>query len=464
MTAQTDPSQLTLTEAADAVRARTISSLELTDALLDRIARLDPTYRAFITVTADEARTAARAADDGRGPDGPLRGVPIALKDLYDTAGVRTTAGAKILADRVPDQDATVTARLRAAGSVFLGKLNMHEFAYGVSTDNPHYGTCRNPWNTGRVPGGSSGGSGVAIAAGLCLGTLGSDTGGSIRIPSSLCGITGLKPTYGLVSRTGVLPLAWSLDHVGPMARTTEDCALLLQVIAGYDPADPGSADVPVPDYTAALAGGVRGLRIGLPRAHFFERLDPVVADAVEEAARAFQREGASLVDLDVEDVGLASVAGGVMLATEAASYHQRWLSERPDDYGVDVLRRLLGGALHSGVAYVNAQRARRQWRDRLIAATDGVDFLLAPATPVTAPPISDFGVETRASLTRNTLPLNVAGLPCLSLPCGFDADGLPVGLQLIGRPFDEPTLLRAGHAYQGATDWHQRRPPEPAP
>jgi aspartyl-tRNA(Asn)/glutamyl-tRNA(Gln) amidotransferase subunit A len=455
----TDFASLTLAEAVPAIQSGALSPVALTDAYLDRIERLNPVLNAFITITADIARVEARAAEDGSGPSGPLRGIPIALKDLFDTAGVRTTGASKILANRIPEQDATVTARLRAAGAVLLGKLNMHEFAYGVSNDNPHHGPARNPWNTERIPGGSSGGSGVAIAAGLCLGTLGSDTGGSIRIPSALCGITGLKPTYGRVSRAGVLPLSWSMAHVGPMARTVRDCAMLLRVIAGHDPHDPASADEPVPDYLDRLEEGVRGMRIGLPRHYFFEQVDDQVLAAVEAAAERMQAEGADVRDVDIDQIDLAAIAGATILVSEAAAYHQRWLRERPEDYGEDVRQRLLTGELYPATAYVNAQRVRTVLRESFRRALSEVDLMLAPSTPITAPTIAGFSTNVRASLTRFTTPINLVGLPSLALPCGFDSDNLPIGMQLIGRPFDEARLFRAGRAYERVTDWHNRRP-----
>jgi aspartyl-tRNA(Asn)/glutamyl-tRNA(Gln) amidotransferase subunit A len=456
----TDITSLTLAEAAAAIRAGDLSPVELTDALLDRIERLEPRLNAFITLTAESARAEARAARDGTGPDGPLRGVPLALKDLFDTAGVRTTAGSKILAERVPERDATVVERLRAAGAVFLGKLNMHEWAYGVSNVNPHYGPARNPWDTTRIPGGSSGGSGVAVAAGLCLGTLGSDTGGSIRIPSSLCGITGLKPTYGRVSRAGAIPLSWSMDHVGPMARTVRDCAVLLGAIAGHDPRDPASAEEPVDDYLAGLEGGGAGLRIGLPRRYLYEQVEEQVLAAVERAAEILRAEGADVRDVDIEGIELAGQAGATVLVSEAAAYHQKNLRERPDDYGEDVRQRLLTGELYPATAYVNAQRLRGVLRDAFLRTLAEVDLLLMPATPITAPPIEGFGSDLRANLTRLTTPINLVGLPSLALPCGFDGTGLPIGMQLVGRPFEEALVLRAGRAYERVTDWHTRRPP----
>jgi aspartyl-tRNA(Asn)/glutamyl-tRNA(Gln) amidotransferase subunit A len=429
--------------------------------MLERIQRLDPKLTSYITVTAESALEDARRAEQQAvtgANRGPLHGVPVALKDLFDTTGVKTTAGAKILADRVPATDATVTRKLREAGAILLGKLNMHEFAFGVTTDNPHFGTCRNPWDTKCIPGGSSGGSGAAIAAGLCYAALGSDTGGSIRIPASLCGITGLKPTYGRVSRTGVLPLAWSLDHAGPMTRTAEDAALVLQVIAGHDPTDPGSADVPVPDYTAERP--VRGLRIGLPRRYFFEQVDAEVQAAVEQVAQTLRAEGVSVHDVDIPDIELAGLAFAPIISAEAAAYHARWLAERPQDYGDDVRQRLTQGALYPATQYINAQRLRRHVVDGFHTALREVDLLLTPTIPITAPEIGGTVVATPNPLTRFTFPLDVCGFPALSIPCGFDGRGLPIGAQLIARPFDEATVLSAGRAYQRLTDWHTRRPP----
>ncbi len=453
---------LTLSEAAALVRARQVSPVELTRAMLARIERLDGKLASYITVTAEAALAAAEQAERAAraGDERPMLGVPLALKDLFDTAGVRTTGGAKILAERVPQRDATAVARLRQAGAVLLGKLNMHEFAFGVSTANPHFGTCRNPWDPSRIPGGSSGGSGAALAAGLCYGSLGSDTGGSIRIPAALCGITGLKPTYGRVSRAGVLPLSWSLDHAGPMARTVRDVALMLTVIAGPDPADPAAASVPVSDFTAGLEDGVRGLRIGLPRAYFFEQLEDDVAQAVEAAVAALRAAGAEVREVMVPHLEVAAAAFAPIISAEAAAYHQRWLRERPQDYGEDVRQRLFQGLLYPAVDYVNAQRARRWVLDGFLQVLKEVDVLLTPTVPVTAPPIPGPAVATPNPLTRCTFPVNLTGLPALSLPCGFDRQGLPVGLQIIGRPFDEATVLRVGHAYQRLTDWHTRRPP----
>ncbi len=459
----TDLRDLTISEAAEMVRGQKLSPVELTRTMLERIERLDPQLNSYITVTADSALAEAERAEQsaGRGEElGPLHGVPLALKDLFDTAGVRTTAGSKILADRIPERDATVVQRLRGAGAVLLGKLNMHEFAFGVTTQNPHYGPCRNPWNTDCIPGGSSGGSGAAVAAGLCLGALGSDTGGSIRIPASFCGIVGLKPTYGRVSRAGVVPLSWSLDHAGPMTRTVRDAAVLLGVIAAHDPADPASAAQAVPDYTAGLEDGVRGLRVGLPRRYFYEQVEPDVAAAVEQAIAVLRTEGAEVCDVDLAAIESAGLAFQVIILAEAAAYHARTMRERPQDYGEDVRLRLEPGALYPATQFVDAQRLRRRVVDGFLTALAGVDVLVTPTLPMTAPRIPGPKVETPNPVTRFTFPANLAGLPAISLPCGFGTDGLPIGLQIIGRPFDESTVLRAGRAYERATDWHTRRPP----
>jgi aspartyl-tRNA(Asn)/glutamyl-tRNA(Gln) amidotransferase subunit A len=454
---------LTLAEAAALVRGGEVSPVELTRTMLARIERLDPTLHSYITITAEAALAEAQRAEAAArlgGALGPLHGVPLALKDLFDTAGVRTTAGAKILADRVPTGDAAVVRRLREAGAVLLGKLNLHEFACGVTTANPHFGVCRNPWDPDCIPGGSSGGSAAAVAAALCYGALGSDTGGSIRIPAALCGIAGLKPTYGRVSRAGVVPLCWSLDHVGPMTRDVTDAALLLNVIAGPDRDDPASAAVPVPDSLEGLDDGVRGLRVGLPRGYFFEQADAEVLAAVEGAVEVLRAEGAAVREIAIADLDLLSTVFAVIFVVEAAAYHQRWLRERPHDYGDDVRQRLLPGMLYPATEYVNAQRARRRILESFLAALTEVDLLVMPTVPMAAPPIPGPPVATPNPLTRYTFAFDVTGLPALTVPCGFTAAGLPIGLQIAGRPFDEATVLRVGRAYERATDWHRRRPP----
>jgi aspartyl-tRNA(Asn)/glutamyl-tRNA(Gln) amidotransferase subunit A len=380
---------------------------------------------------------------------------------------VRTTGGSKVLADRVPAADATVTRRLAQAGAILLGKLNMVEFAYGPEGLNPHYGHARNPWDRAvhRMAGGSSSGSGVAVAAGLAPGTLGSDTGGSIRIPASLCGITGLKPTYGRVSRAGVLPLAWSMDHVGPMTRSAADCALMLGALAGYDPADASTSVLPVPDYGAALTGDVKGLRIGLLRGFFLDAATPEVRTAVEAAARTLAGAGAVVDEVSLPTMPHVPAAALAIVAVEALAYHADLLRTRAGDYDPEVARRLRLGAYVSGLHYVKAQQVRALVRDDVDAALARRDVLLAPSTPITAPAVDERQVElgdgpsdVRSALIRLTRPFNLSGHPTCALPCGFTASGLPVGMQIVGRPFDEATVLRAADAYQRLTDFHTRR------
>src|SRR5437773_5123316 len=453
------------------IATKEVSPVEIVRAHLARIERLDGTLRAYITVCGDAALDAARAAEAALAagqPVGPLHGVPIALKDLVDTRGVRTTGGSRILADRVPDADATVVTRLTGAGAIVLGKLNMHEFAYGPEGLNEHYGQTRNPWDAGiaRIPGGSSSGSGAAVAAGLAPAALGSDTGGSIRIPASLCGITGLKPTYGRVSRAGVLPLAWSMDHVGPMTRTARDCALMLNAIAGYDPADPTTSVLPVPDYTAALRGDVKGLRVGLLRASFLEVATPEVRAAVEVAARRLEQAGAVVDEVNLTQIDHVAAASSAIVASEAVAYHAGWMRTRAQDYQPDVRERLRIGAFVSGAHYVRAQQVRALVHREVDEALAKRDVLLAPATPIAAPvlgerdaSLGDGPSDVRSALIRLTRPINFSGHPACAAPCGFTAGGLPIGLQIVGRPFDEATVLRVIDAYQRLTDWHTRRP-----
>jgi aspartyl-tRNA(Asn)/glutamyl-tRNA(Gln) amidotransferase subunit A len=461
--------RLSIAEVGDLFRRRALSPVELARAYLDRIRQLDGDLLAYITVLQDEALAAAAAAEReiARGEDrGPLHGVPIALKDLVMTRGVRTTCGSRILREWIPDTDATVARRLADAGAVLLGKLNMHEFAYGPTGVNPHYGTSRNPWDRHRIPGGSSSGSGVAVAAGLCAGALGTDTGGSVRIPAALCGIVGLKPTYGRVSRAGVIPLAWSLDHVGPMTRTVADAALLLQVLAGRDPADPSTPAVPVPDYRRALQGGVRGLRLGVPKDLFFERLDPEVRAAVTAAARSLEGLGAVVEEIPLPTIQHAGPASFAIIASEAMAYHEAYLRTRAGEYGEDVRARLTTGQFVLAHQYLKAQRARQVIRADVDGVLTRVDALLLPTTPIPAPrpderEVTVDGVteDARWWLIRCTRPINVTGHPALSVPCGLTAAGLPIGLQVVGRAFDEATLLRIGHAFEAVSPVRDRWP-----
>ncbi len=461
----TELTRLSIAEAADLIHRKKLSPVELTEACVQRIGSLDARLRAFITVTREEAlATAQQAAGAIARNDykGPLHGIPFALKDLFDTAGVRTTAGSKIMADRVPTEDAEAVARLKAAGAVLLGKLNMDEFAYGATGVNPHYGATANPWDPTRISGGSSSGSGAALAAGMTLGALGTDTGGSVRAPSALCGITGLKPTYGRVSRRGVVPLSWALDHVGPMARSAADVALILGVIAGHDPADETSSDEPVPDYAKMLEGrGLKGLRVGVPREHFFANVNAEVAAAVRGAISTLEELGSQVSEVSLPHIGEAPAAVSAIMFTEALAYHRRWLAERPQDYGDDIRGRLEMGLLYPAVSYIQAQRLRSlivdEWRESVF---DRVDLLAVPATPVPAPSLEEADLQVTVTLMRLTNPFNLLGVPAVSVPCGFTGGGLPIGLQLVGRWFEEGTVLGAAHAYQQATDWHKRAPP----
>ncbi len=456
-----NPYDLTIRQAADALRQGTLTAAALTDSVLERVEITEPKLNAYITVTADLAREQAAAADvelkAGR-DRGPLHGIPFALKDLYDTAGIPTTGGSGFLRDRVPQEDAVVTAKLKQAGMVLTGKLNLHEFAFGTTSTNQHFGAVHNPWNPDHVPGGSSGGSGAAIAVGSCLGTLGSDTGGSIRIPASLCGVVGLMPTFGRVSRQGVLPLSWTLDHVGPLAKTVQDSALILNAIAGHDLADPGSADVAVDDYTSALGRDIRSLRVGVVRDPFWKYCDDEVTAACEAALQVLQDLGATVSELEMP---LSAANGGRRLSiilAEAAAYHDKMLADHPDGYSPELRGRLAAGQAVMATDYINDQRFRTQLINETREAFRRVDVLVSPTTPTTAVTIE--AGDPRADLARLTAPYDISGIPAISLPCGFDSKGLPIGLMIGARHFDEVTVLRVAHAYEQATDWHTKRPP----
>ncbi len=443
-------------------RKRTLSPVELTETLLARIAKLDPTLHAFVTLTADRARAEARAAEAAfqRGSEvSPLCGIPVAYKDLYATKGVLTTAGSALLADWIPDADATCVSRLQSAGCVMLGKLITHEFAFGIQFPGHRFTPARNPWNVAHIPGGSSSGSGAALAAGLCGGSLGSDTGGSIRGPAAFSGIVGIKPTYGRCSRAGVVTLSWTLDHTGPMARTVEDCAYLLQALVGHDPADPASSAAPVDDYLASLRTGIRGLRVGVPRAYFFEGVNPEMARAFEATLGVLRSLGASVEDVAIPSIHDSMAFMAIMLA-EAFAYHERDLRERPDLYGEVLREKLLAGGLITGAEYAQAQRLRARLCEDMAAALTRVDVLATPTTPGPAPAFATVLDPDFAFARSNMGPFNMAGLPALAVPCGFTEAGLPLSLQIAGRAFDEATVLRVGHAYEQATDWHRRRPP----
>ncbi|MBI4199264.1 MAG: Asp-tRNA(Asn)/Glu-tRNA(Gln) amidotransferase subunit GatA [Chloroflexi bacterium] len=461
--AGTDLCYLTIRDAASLLRRRELSPVELTRAHLERIEQVDKQVQAYVTLLPEEALAEARAAEAaiGRGQyRGPLHGIPVAHKDLYDTRGVRTTAQSKLLEDRVPEEDATAVARLKEAGTVLLGKLALHEFAIGgpyTSLFQP----ARNPWNPAYVPGGSSSGSGAAIAAGLCMGSLGSDTGGSIRQPASLCGVVGLQPTYGRVSRFGMVPLSWGLDYAGPLTRTVEDAALVLQVIAGHDPRDPATSGAPVQDYSSALREDVRGMTLGLPREFFTasREVDAEYVDIVEKAVGVLQELGARVEDVALPSLEYIRASHWAIMRAEGFAYHRENLRSRFHDYGENVRMQLSIGAIYTAADYVQAQRARTQITREFRRVLQHVDLLV---TPTTANPAGKFAnIDPRAQLRRPSLtaPFNLTGMPAISVPCGFTAAGLPVGLQIAGKPFDEPTVFRAAYAYQQAARWTERHP-----
>ena len=457
-----DLTELKLTEVARRIRGGDLSPAALVEAYLARIEALDSTLNSYLYVMREQALAEAQAAERAVGqrdaPLGILHGVPIALKDLFDVAGVPTTAGSAFRT--TPQADAAVVARLRQAGAIILGKLNMHEWAIGVTNINPHHGPVHNPWDTARIPGGSSGGSAAAVAAGLCAGAMGSDTGGSIRIPSALCGLTGLRPTRGLLSPRGVAPMSWTLDTVGPMAHTAQDLALMLQALAGYDPADPVSVPREPEDYTIAPGANLKGIRIGLPREHFFQELEPPVADAVSSAIDTLADAGAMVQEVDLPGGGEALANARLISLVDALAYHRERLERFPERFGEDVRRRLEDAKKHSAVDYALARQAGREWTRRVAQALLGVDALLTPTVPTTAPTLEGRdSVAAAATLTRFTYPFSLTEIPALAVPCGFSEGGLPVGMQLVGQPFAEARLLRIAAGYQAITEWHTRRP-----
>jgi len=455
---------LDLSSVADAIHAGKASSVEVTEAYLRRIERHDGVLKAYITVLADRALAQAREADDElrRGARrGPLHGVPLALKDLIAIAGVSMTAGSRVLAHHVPERDAEVTERLHAAGAVILGKLSMHEFAFGRPVVDGPFPTGRNPWDVAREPAGSSSGSGVAVAAGLCAGALGSDTGGSIRGPAARCGIVGVKPTYGLVSRRGVVPLSWSLDHVGPMTRTVRDAAVLLQAIAGRDPGDPSTRDARVGDYTAQLESGVSGIKLGLPR-RFYVDFPGLHADVKSAALAAFDelgRQGASIEDVDAPTLDLAGAIWVTMLS-EVYEFHRETVRDQPQNFGEGIRTRIYMGALVTAADFQRGQRLRARLRREIMALFEDVDALVFPGHASPAQRFEDLPMsQIVVPGSRYTNVWNLLGLPAVVVPCGFSRDGLPVAIQIVGRPFDEATVFRIARAYERATDWHTKRP-----
>ncbi|WP_407157933.1 amidase [Bradyrhizobium sp. STM 3557] len=467
-----EPALMTLTEVAKAIAEKKLSSHEVTRSCLHRIAQWQPHLNAFMAIESEPALKAAAEADAELAKGnvkGPLHGVPLAHKDMYYDAGHISTCGSLIRRDFVATSTSTALQRLKDAGAIRLGTLQMAEFAYGPTGHNAHYGPVHNPWKLGYVTGGSSSGSGSAVAARLTFAALGSDTGGSIRMPAHFCGVTGLKVTWGRVSRAGAMPLSQSLDTVGPLAQTAEDCALLLGLMAGPDPEDPTASTAPVQDYLAATQASLKGLKIGVPKSFYVDDLDADVAKALEATIATLKTEGADVVQVELPDQRQLSSASQIVLAVEAAAFHKRWLIERPQDYGPQVLMRLQNALAVSGVTYLEAMRWRGAALAAHIAATSGVDAVIAPVSPIVAPSIaeSDVGGGPGAEaviqrLTRFTRPINYLGLPSLAIPSGFSASGLPIAMQLVGRSFDEATVLTIGAAFQRATDFHARVPKLP--
>jgi aspartyl-tRNA(Asn)/glutamyl-tRNA(Gln) amidotransferase subunit A len=462
--------KLTIARIAPLIRKKQISPVELTESFLERIHRLQPKLNAFITVTADLARKQARQAEREILREkyrGPLHGIPISLKDLFYTAGIRTTGGSKILRNFVPEENAVAVDRLYEAGAVLLGKTNLHEFAYGVTGNNPHYGPVHNPWDPKRVSGGSSGGSAAAVSAAMGIASLGTDTGGSIRIPSAACGVVGLKPSRGLVSLDGVIPLAFSLDHAGPICRCVEDAAFMLEVIAS--PAGRSSTNWPRVGrlFSRPLRQGAGGLRVGIPKQYFFDRLDKNIRGYILTACAILYQQGAELREVEFKGMKEAASLVGVITVGEALSYHWKWLRSRAGDYGADVRKRMEANRGQRTVDYLQAQEKRRIYTGMFLKVFESVDVVAAPTLPVLPPLIGqreiDWGrtkEDVRAALLRMTRPGNLTGLPAISLPCGYTGDNLPVGLQLLGRHYDEATLLRAAYAFERATPWHTMFPP----
>ncbi|MEU3549865.1 amidase [Streptomyces longwoodensis] len=449
------PYELSLSAAADAIRARQLSPVELADSVLERIEEVDPRLQAYVTVTAEHARRAAREAEGDIAAGryrGPLHGIPMALKDLIDVAGTATSAGSRVRANHRAQADSAVAARLAAAGAVLVGKTHTHEFAYGLTTPQT-----RNAWNTGRIAGGSSGGSAVAVAAGAATFALGTDTGGSIRVPAALNGVVGLKPTYGLVPRHGVTPLSWSLDHVGPITRTVKDAALVLTALAGHDPRDPASLATPAVDYRPGAGTDLTGLRIGVPRTYYFDHVDAEVEAATRRAIGRLQSLGARLVEVGIPMTRYIRATQWGLMVPEATAYHENTLRTVPELYQADVRILLEAGELMPAGDYLRAQRARTLMRQEWARMLEEVDLIVAPTVPATAVEAgqesitwADGTVEgVSDAYVRLSSPANITGLPSLSVPVGHDAAGLPIGMQLLGRPLEESVLLRVGHAYE---------------
>ncbi|MCB0119118.1 MAG: amidase [Anaerolineales bacterium] len=450
-----NPDSLTLSEQRELIKSKEISASDLTAACYQQIERLNPTLNAFITVIPK--------SDEEIKPDRhlPLLGIPIAVKDLYDTKGIRTTGGSKFFADHVPTEDAFVVEKIKQAGAYIIGKTNTHEIALGVTNNNPHFGACKNPWDVTRTPGGSSGGSAVAVATGMSLAALGTDTGGSIRIPASLCGVVGLKPTYGRISLRGIMPLSWNLDHAGPITKRVEDAALMLQIMGGYDSEDPASFKTLPGDFSSHMRDTIRDRRVAFAIGNFVEEVtSPEVLEAVRKAADVLAGQGAIIEEVNMDFLHEGAIANSIMTQADGAAFHRERLQEHPDWFGADVRQRLETGAAFTSSEYSLARRTQAIVRRRCDLLFEEYDVLILPTTPITAPILEgENAVERARLLTRLTSPFNLTGLPALSVPCGFDSEGLPIGLQIVSRAWNESGVLRIGYSYQEATDWHRKKP-----
>ncbi len=447
---------LTLSEQRELIRTEQIAASDLADACYCQIERLNSVLNAFITVIPP-------AQSNPLPEDGnlPLYGIPIAVKDIFDTKGFPTTCGARFFADQVAEEDAFVVKKIKKAGGMIIGKTNMHEIALGVTNNNPHFGACKNPWDVTRTPGGSSGGSAVAVATGMALAALGTDTGGSIRIPAALCGVVGLKPTYGRISLRGVIPLSWNLDHAGPITRRVEDAAVMLEVMDGYDEQDPASKKTLPGDYSSHLQDSIKGWKAALAVGRFIEEAtDPQALQAVRRAAETLQEQGMMVSELNMDFLRDAALANGIMVQADAAAFHRERLKEHPEWFGADVRQRLETGATFTAIEYALARRTQAEMKRRLASLFEEYDVILLPTTPIPAPVLEgEDAVERARLLTRFTAPFNLTGLPALSVPCGFSSEGLPIGLQIVARAWNEGGALRAGYAYQQATEWHTMQP-----
>jgi aspartyl-tRNA(Asn)/glutamyl-tRNA(Gln) amidotransferase subunit A len=447
---------LSLTDQRDLMKSDEINAADLTSACFRQIERLNPTLNAFITVIPPDSQFSQNGMQ-GKS----LYGIPLAVKDLYDTKGIRTTAGSRFFADNIPQEDAYVVQKIKKAGAQIVGKTNTHEIALGVTNNNPHYGACKNPWDITRTPGGSSGGSAVAVATGMAMAALGTDTGGSIRIPASLCGVVGLKPTYGRVSLRGILPLSWNLDHAGPITRNVEDAALMLQVMGGYDEFDPTSVKTLPGDYSSHIKDSMKERKIALAVGNFIEEADQEVLEAVRSAAQVLAEQGALITEVNVDFLKEGALANAVMTQADGAAVHRERLKEHPDWFGADVRQRLETGAAFTSSEYVLARHTQTEIKRRCELLLNLYDVLILPTTPISAPVLEgENALERARQLTRFTSPFNLTGLPALTVPCGFTKEGLPIGVQFVSRAWNEAGILRAGYAFQQATDWHTRKCP----